>query len=83
MPCNVYRSEDGRIQVITCSRGSNAKRCKCGRKSTKLCDYRLKGAKLGKTCDEPLCSHCATSAGSDVDLCPVHARMAQKESVRP
>lgn len=27
MPCNVYRSPDGQIQVITCTRGSQVKRC--------------------------------------------------------
>jgi hypothetical protein len=83
MPCHVYRSEDGQIQVIACTRGSQVKRCKCGRKSTKLCDYKLTGSKLGKTCDEPLCDRCSTPADKNIDLCPVHARMAVKESVRP
>lgn len=83
MPCNVYRSPDGQIQVITCTRGSSAKHCKCGRKATIACDHKLTGSKLGKTCDAPLCDRCATSAGPNIDLCPVHARLAQKESLRP
>jgi hypothetical protein len=74
MPCNIYRSDDGKIQVIVCGRG-RSKRCKCGRPATKLCDYKLTGPKTGLTCDVPLCNHCSTSAGPDFDLCPVHARM--------
>jgi hypothetical protein len=65
---------------FACSRGSS-KRCKCGRKATKACDHKLTGRLNGKTCSAPLCDRCSTSTGEDLDLCPVHARMAQKDSV--
>jgi hypothetical protein len=80
MHCRPLVSPDGRLFGFACSRGSMSKPCKsCGRRSTKLCDYKLSGSKSGKTCDAPICDHCATSVGKNLDLCPVHARM-QKES---
>jgi hypothetical protein len=80
MPCTPFRSSDGRVSGWICSRGSMSKPCKsCGRRSTKLCDYKLSGSKSGKTCDVPICDRCATSVGKNLDLCPVHARM-QKEN---
>jgi hypothetical protein len=43
MPCETIRDANGRVIGIACSRGSRRKRCKCGRQSTKLCDFPLKG----------------------------------------
>lgn len=66
--------------VVACSRGRQVKRCKnCGRPLTKLCDYPLRGEKKGQTCDAPLCNACAVSQGENVDYCPPHARLVEKE----
>lgn len=81
MHCRPLVNADGNIYGFACGRGP--KRCKCGRKSTKICDHQLTGKLAGKTCDAPLCDNCATPVGKDRDLCPVHARAAQKDSVRP
>jgi len=34
-------------------------------------------AKSAATCDRPICSRCAVSAGPDRDICPPHARAAK------
>ena len=70
---------NGKQIGIACSRGP-VKSCKCGRRSTKLCDYPLRGKKQGKTCDAPLCDRCATSVGKNLDYCCVHAEIAKKET---
>jgi len=57
--------------AIVCTRG-HRQRCKCGRPSTKLCDYPLSGAKAGKTCSRPMCDGCSTRVGS-LDYCRPHA----------
>lgn len=73
-----FTMPDGQVVTgVACSRGSQVKRCKCGKRATKACDYKLKGRLIGKTCDALLCDRCATSAGEDLDLCPVHARMKE------
>ena len=77
MPCETFRTKDG--VVVACSRGSSAKRCKCGRPSTKLCDYLLYGELAGRTCDAPLCDRCAVSAGYNKDYCQAHARVEAKK----
>lgn len=48
------------------------RRCKCGRRATLLCDWKVPTKKSG-TCDAPLCDRCATSAAPDKDLCAAHA----------
>lgn len=81
MPCNHLRgtlSDGTPFEAIVCTGGARRKRCKCGRPSTKLCDFKLTGAKASKTCDAPLCPRCATSIGPDRDLCPAHARLARE-----
>ena len=56
------------------------------RQATRLCDYPLRGALTGTTCDKPLCASCTRSGtpkqpktveemGDTYDLCPAHARM--------
>jgi hypothetical protein len=84
MHCRPFRVEiDGKVMSgFACGSRSRAKPCKCGRKSTKLCDHPLTGKLAGKTCDAPLCDHCSTSAGPDRDLCPVHVKIA-KDEVQP
>ena len=87
MPCDPFKVTlpDGSSAMgWICTRGPRRQppRCKCGRPSTLLCDYPLTGAKAGKTCDRPLCTHCATEVGPGRHLCPAHAKMSPRE-VRP
>jgi hypothetical protein len=49
MPCEYITDSNGKTIGIACSRGNRRKRCKCGRPSTKLCDYPLRGPKQGQT----------------------------------
>lgn len=67
--------------VISCSRGSRTKPCGCGRPSTLLCDFALRGAKAGSTCSAPVCAGCSTRFG-DLDMCPAHARVMQARDER-
>jgi hypothetical protein len=68
---------DGQVVGIACSRGPD-RRCKCGRRMTRLCDFALSGKKAGKTCDAPLCDSCAVRVGPDRDLCGAHAAHEKK-----
>ncbi len=81
MPCRTILDANGHPIGIACSRGSHAAPCSapgCGRSHTKLCDFPLKGAKAGKTCDAKLCDRCAVRVGKDTDYCPAHARVAKE-----
>ncbi len=79
MPCNVVRFGD--TTAIVCSR-TTRKSCKyCGKAANKLCDYPLRGAKAGKTCDVPMCPTCATHVPPDTDYCRAHAELVKKEDV--
>jgi len=83
MPCDPIKvtMPDGSVaKGFICSRGPRpkAKRCRCDRSSTLLCDQPLTGPKTGKTCDRPLCERCATEVGPDRHLCPAHARAHDK-----
>ena len=69
MPCH-FVNESG-VNAIVCT-GGRAKRCKCGRRATRLCDWKVKTRKSG-TCDEPLCDHCAVPPAPNKDLCPKHS----------
>jgi hypothetical protein len=51
---------------------SPTRRCKCGARATRLCDWKMP-AKASGTCDKPLCTRCATSPAADKDLCADHA----------
>ena len=96
MPCDTYRLGDNGVAII-CSRGrSRAKPCSvtgCPRKATKLCDFKLRGAKEGKTCDRDLCDVHAISQGrqqlelvpgmskeDSIDYCPAHDKLAREET---
>lgn len=48
------------------------KRCKCGRKATLECDWKVPKKKSG-TCDAGICATCTTSPAPGKDLCPKHA----------
>jgi len=65
MPCTPFTTPEGGRGII-CSR---TQRCKCGRRSTKLCDWKVPGG----TCDAPLCERCTTVPAPEKDLCPKHA----------
>lgn len=84
MTCKVIRDENGHVAIV-CTR-SSMELCGCGCKATLLCDFPLKGKKVGQTCDRPLCPKCAVkypmpeskhAVKGRVDLCPVHARRLQ------
>jgi hypothetical protein len=74
-------------------RGGRRPRCKtCGGPSERQCDFKLKGSKRGKTCDQHMCSRCAVPqgkhatgahAGDTIDYCPAHARLAADAKQEP
>ena len=48
------------------------RRCKCGRRATLLCDWKVPTKRSG-TCDRPICDHCTTKPAPDKDICRDHA----------
>jgi hypothetical protein len=60
--------------AIVCSRGHASKRCvTCGTtREIMLCDWALRGATAGQTCDRPVCRTHARHVGTDTDYCPRH-----------
>jgi hypothetical protein len=48
------------------------KRCPCGRRADRLCDWKVEGKRSG-TCDAPICSRCSTKPAPEKDLCAKHA----------
>lgn len=70
MTCHPFTTpEGGRGFVCTSGR---AKRCRCGRRATLECDWKVPTRKSG-TCDAPICASCATSPAPGKDLCATHA----------
>lgn len=69
MTCHHVRLPDGTSAIVCTGR---AKRCRCGRPGTLLCDWKVPTRRSG-TCDAPICSSCATSPAPDKDLCPNYA----------
>lgn len=78
---HAFGAPNGTITGIICTRGPKP-RCQCCERNvaTLLCDFPLKGAKEGKTCDRRMCDRCAQNAGPDTDYCPAHARLLNKEN---
>lgn len=77
MPCRTIDLGNG-AYAIACTRGRNPKPCcSCGRPSSKLCDFPLKGNTTGQTCDRPICEKCAKHVPPDTDYCPTHAQMQE------
>jgi hypothetical protein len=70
MPCT-HVTLPGGESAIVCTSG-RAQRCACGRRSTRLCDWKVAGKRSG-TCDRPLCAACTHSPAPEKDLCPDHA----------
>src|SRR5688572_15458157 len=83
MTCTKISIGDG-VSVTLCTRGSPS-RAPCGvckqARHTKLCDFPLKGKKLGKTCSRKLCDRCVVNVGPDRDLCATHALIAKELGV--
>ena len=59
----------GGARAIICTA---TQRCKCGRRATLLCDWKMPEKKSG-TCDAPLCAGCSTKPAPGKDLCAKHA----------
>jgi len=57
------------------------RRCKCGRKATLECDWKVPSRKSG-TCDRPICDRCTISPAPGKDLCPAHAAEFQQWKAR-
>jgi hypothetical protein len=87
-----FINHGGGATAIICSRGQRVAVCSVckARKSSKLCDYPLRGRKAGKTCDAKLCERCAqqqaqqapfpgSRVGDTIDLCPAHAKLVDAE----
>jgi hypothetical protein len=71
--CDVIMRDGVTVTFICGSRHS--KPCKsCGRPADRECDFPFTGAKVGQTCDAPICAQCATRPAPDTDLCAAHAR---------
>lgn len=68
MPCTSHPLSGGQ-RAIVCTPN---RRCKCGRRATLLCDWKVPTKKSG-TCDRPLCDRCTTKPTADKDLCAEHA----------
>jgi hypothetical protein len=82
MPC--YAFKIGNATGFICTPRERSKPCKyCGRPSSKLCDYPLRGAKAGKTCDIPMCDRCATHIDPDSDYCKAHAEEGTRLARKP
>lgn len=67
MPCLHVSTPVG--PAIACT--GRAKRCKCGRRGTLLCDWKIPAKRSG-TCNAALCEACASSPAADKHLCPMH-----------
>jgi hypothetical protein len=76
----------GEVTAIVCGSRPKGKRCACGLKSSKLCDWKVGGTDArGRpaTCSKPLCSGCAYSPSWDKDLCPEHAKLWAEHPSNP
>lgn len=90
MPCEPI-IENGKTVGFICSRSRGKPKpppCyKCGKPSTKLCDFRDYGTRTSTddygrkqtheyaaidTCDKPMCDECANHVGEDTDYCDEH-----------
>lgn len=58
MPCKLTYDKDGNLVSAVCGPTVKADPCdtqRCHTAHTKLCDFPLKGDKLGQTCDRKMC----------------------------
>ena len=75
MPCKFTQSKDGKVSMISCSRGK--RKCSCGNEITAYCEAVKKD---GTPCDSPLCEECRVTIGPDTDVCKYHNYDKYKES---
>lgn len=68
MPCQRVLLPGGGHAIVC----GPTKRCKCGNKATRLCDWKVPTKKSG-TCDRGLCAKCTSVPAPDKDLCKEHA----------
>jgi hypothetical protein len=66
--CTPFKTPDGATGIICTA----TRRCKCGRRATLECDWKMPNKKSG-TCDAPLCAGCSTKPAPGKDLCAKHA----------
>ena len=90
MPCEPIMN-NGKMVGFICSRSRGKPKAppcyKCGKPSTKLCDFRDHGTRKHKddygrehttewasirTCDKPMCDECTNHVGKDTDFCDEH-----------
>lgn len=69
MGCETVQLANG-ARAIVCSPG-RAKRCACGKRADRLCDWKVKTRRSG-TCDTPICRACSHMPAPGKDLCPTH-----------
>jgi hypothetical protein len=83
MACETIKLGDG-TTAIMCMRGGRARAsCRwCSKPSTKLCDYPLRAAKAGKTCDALICDQHAYEVGPDRHFCPPHREMWERDGCK-
>ena len=70
MPCDIKKDDDGRVTMISCSRGGR-KTCQtpgCSETSVALCDFKMPHG----TCDRRMCRTHRTPVGFNLDHCPIH-----------
>lgn len=67
MGCEHVRLPGGHAAIVC----SPTRRCKCGRRATLECDWKVATRRSG-TCDAPICAACARSPAPNKDLCPKH-----------
>jgi hypothetical protein len=69
MPCYTIYDKARRPVGHLC--GELGEHCReCFDVADSLCDFPVGN---GKTCDRPLCEHCASEVGPDLHYCPAHA----------
>lgn len=69
MTCDRVAMPGGGTAIVC----SATRRCKCRRRATLLCDWKVPERASG-TCDAPLCDRCTTSPTPGKDLCSKHAQ---------
>jgi hypothetical protein len=75
-PCH-WMNINGTVVHLNMAKPRARKCSKCGRPSSKLCDFVVSPPEQithKKTCDKPLCDVCAVHVpGEDIDYCQEHA----------
>lgn len=76
---------DGQVIGIACGRIPH-KKCStpgCRNHAGRLCDYPVNRGGNRGTCDRAICDGCSVRAGSGLDHCPPHARLAASAKEKP